>query len=359
MGTTSGPHERCIILATPSHLCNRKLFTKIFLLGIPQGSDALPNALYNHVMRRFCPSISDLQAFEVAARQGSFTRAAQELCVTQGAVSKQIKSLETFLGVSLFRRTHTGLQLTQAGHAYLNDIRVALNRIEAASLAIMSHQGRGGVLRINCMPTIGAKWLIPRLPALRKTCPDLQLVFLPYRMNYDFDSPDVDAAIRFGTGSWPDIRCDYITGRELVPVCAPGLFTRTPETPETLLSKPLLHHTTASHLWPSWFQDAGCDDSRSRNGAQYEQYFLLSQAAIAGIGVALIPRCLIEDELAEGKLVLALNRPFTAKDGYYLCYPEHKTNLPALQVFRDWVLKISRGTQSLLPEHLTTPFNPI
>src|SRR5690554_968132 len=175
-------------------------------------------------MRRFCPSIAELQAFEVAARQGSFTRAAQELCITQGAVSKQIKSLETFLGVTLFRRTRGGLVLTQAGHTYLHDIRFALNRIEAASLAVMAHQGRGGILQINCMPTLGAKWLIPRLPALRQTCPDLQLVFLPYRMDYDFDTPEVDASIRFGTGTWPDVACHYLTGRELVPVCSPDLF---------------------------------------------------------------------------------------------------------------------------------------
>ena len=343
--TAPGPHNWRLILATPMNLCNRKLFTKIFRLGIPQDTTPSRTPPSISFMRRFCPSISDLQAFEVAARQGSFTRAAQELCVTQGAVSKQIKSLETFLGVTLFRRTRAGLVLTQAGHAYLNDIRFALNRIEAASLAIMSHQGRGGVLRINCMPTIGAKWLIPRLPALRKTYPDLQLVFLPYRMDYDLDSPDVDAAIRFGTGLWPDIRSDYITGRELVPVCAPDLFTTRPESPADLLSKPLLHHTTASHLWASWFKDAGCEAPGSRNGAHYEQYFLLSQAAIAGIGVALIPRCLVEDELTEGKLVLALDRPFKAQEGYHLCYPEHKTNLPALQVFREWLLEISKDAE--------------
>ena len=300
-------------------------------------------------MRRFCPSISDLQTFEIAARQGSFTRTAQELCITQGAVSKQIKSLETFLGVTLFRRTPAGLILTQAGHAYLNDIRSALNRLEAASLAIMSHQGRGGILHIICMPTLGAKWLIPRLPSLRKTCPDLQLVFLPYRMDYDFDTPEVDAAIRFGTGTWPDVRCDYITGRELVPVCAPGLFAEAPTDAKDLLSKPLLHHTTAPHLWRSWFLDAGIKDSRISNGAQYEQYFLLSQAAIAGIGVALIPRCLIEDELSEGKLVIPLKRPFKAREGYYLCYPEHKNNLPALQVFRQWLLALCGKTVAETP----------
>lgn len=290
-------------------------------------------------MRRFCPSIAELQAFEVAARQGSFTRAAQELCITQGAVSKQIKSLETFLGVNLFLRTRAGLVLTQAGHAYLNDIRASLNRIEAASLAIMSHRGRGGTLNITTMPTFGAKWLIPRLPELRRHYPELQLLFLPYLMGYDFDSPEVDAAIRFGTGSWPGSHADYITGREVVPACAPGLFTSPVRDARDLLGKPLLHHTSAQHQWPAWFKAAGYETPHSQDGARYDQYTLLSQAAIAGMGVALIPRCVIEEELAEGKLVTPLNIPFTARDGYHLCYPEHKANLPALQIFRQWLLE--------------------
>lgn len=289
-------------------------------------------------MRRFCPSITDLQAFEVVARQGSFTRAAQELCITQGAVSKQIKQLETFLGVNLFVRARHGLVLTQAGHTYLNDIRASLNRIEAASLAVMSHRGRGGTLNITCMPTFGAKWLIPRLPELRNRYPDLQLGFLPYRMGYDFDSPEVDAAIRFGSGTWPDSHADYISGKEVVPVCAAGLFESVVESPSDLLARPLLHHTTAQRQWPAWFHDAGCDTPRSRDGARYDQYTLLAQAAIAGLGVALIPRCVIEDELAEGKLVVPLDISITARDGYFLCYPEHKSNLPALQLFRQWLL---------------------
>lgn len=297
-------------------------------------------------MRRFCPSISDLQAFEVAARQGSFTRAAQELFITQGAVSKQVKNLETFLGVNLFLRTRAGLVLTQAGHAYLNDIRASLNRIEAASLAIMSHRGRGGTLNITTMPTFGAKWLIPRLPDLRKRCPDLQLVFLPYRMGYDFDSPEVDAAIRFGVGSWPGSHADYINGRDVVPACSPDLFDTPVLAPADLLTRPLLHHTTAQHQWPAWFKAAGHDTPRSRDGARYDQYTLLSQAAIAGIGVALIPRCVIEEELAEGKLIIPLDIPITAREGYYLCYPEHKSNLPALQVFRQWLLETARGADA-------------
>lgn len=269
--------------------------------------------------------------------------------MTQGAVSKQIKNLETFLGVNLFLRTRSGLVLTQAGRTYLNDIRAGLNRIEAATLALKSHRGQGGTLNITTMPTFGAKWLIPRLPDLRKRYPELQLVFMPYRMGYDFDSPEVEASIRFGTGSWSDGRCDYISGRDVVPACAPGLFHAPIRKAADLLAKPLLHHTSALHQWPAWFRDAGHETPRSHDGARYDQYTLLTQAAIAGFGVALIPRCLIEEELAEGKLVLPLDLPITARDGYYLCYPEHKSELPALQVFRQWLLETAQRPPARLP----------
>lgn len=277
------------------------------------------------------------------------------MCVTQGAVSKQVKSLETFLGVNLFLRTRSGLALTQAGHTYLNDIRAGLNRIESASMALMSHRGQGGTLNLTCMPTFSAKWLIPRLPDLRQRYPELQLVFLPYRMGYDFDAPEVDAAIRFGAGAWPDSRADYISGREVVPACAPGLFSTPPQTPAELLAKPLLHHASAQHQWPEWFRDAGHETPRSQDGARYDQYTQVAQAAIAGFGVALIPRCVIEDELAEGKLVTLLDLPISARDGYYLCYPEHKANLPALHVFRAWLLETAQAAPALagIPHPLT------
>jgi len=290
-------------------------------------------------MRRFCPSLTDLQAFEVTARQGSFTLAAQELCVTQGAVSKQIKHLETFLRVTLFLRTRQGLVLTEAGRGYLAKVRAGLSQIEAASLALIAHRGQGGTLNLTSMPTFGARWLIPRLPAFMRRCPDVHVEFLPHRQGYDFSSPELDAAVRFGNGAWPGSLADYIVGRDVVPVCAPGLAARPFETPEDLLRHPLLHHSTTPEAWPDWFGDVGCETRRSREGARFDQFSLLAQAAVAGFGIALIPRCLVEDELRDGKLAMALDLPVQARGGYYLCYPEHKAGLPALQAFRGWLLE--------------------
>lgn len=187
-------------------------------------------------MRRFCPSLTDLQAFEVAARHSSFTRAAQELCVTQGAVSKQVKHLEEFVGVELFLRIRQGLVLTEAGRGYLTKVQAGLGQIEAATVELIAHQGQGGTLNLTCMPTFGARWLIPRLTAFMRLRPDIHVEFLPHRQGYDFSSPELDAAVRFGEGIWPGSGADYIVGREILPVCSPRLIPGGCSVPADLLA---------------------------------------------------------------------------------------------------------------------------
>ncbi|VFR31768.1 Glycine cleavage system transcriptional activator [plant metagenome] len=289
-------------------------------------------------MRRFCPSLTELIAFESAARHGSFTRAAEELCVTQGAVSKQVKSLEATVGVELFLRVRQGLMLTDAGRGYLSQIKGGLDQIETASLDLLSHRGQGGLLTLTSMPTFGAKWLIPRLTAFLRLRPDIRMEFLPHHRGYDFSMPKLDAAVRYGEGLWPGARADYLGGREVVPVCKPQLIAGGERQPADLLRYPLLHHTTAPQGWHEWFERAGCASARSWEGSRFDQYSLLTEAAAAGFGLALIPRCLVEDELRDGKLEVAVNLPILASQGYYLCYPEQKATLPALLAFRTWLL---------------------
>lgn len=296
-------------------------------------------------MRRFCPSLTDLQAFEVAARHNSFTRAAQELCVTQGAVSKQVKHLESFLGIELFLRIRQGLVLTEAGRSYLKKIQSGLSQIEAATVELIAHQGQGGTLRLTCMPTFGARWLIPRLTAFMRVRPDIHVEFLPHRQGYDFSSPELDAAVRFGEGIWPGSGADYIVGRDVVPVGSPRTLGNGCENASELSGYPLLHHTSALEGWREWLDEAGCDTRRALEGARFDQYALLSQAAAAGFGIALIPRCLIEDELRDGRLTVALQAPVRARQGYYLCFPEQKANLPIVQAFRTWLAEVSRAAE--------------
>ncbi|AHV93443.1 bacterial regulatory helix-turn-helix, lysR family protein [Bordetella holmesii ATCC 51541] len=281
----------------------------------------------------------------MAARHSSFTRAAQELCVTQGAVSKQVKHLEEFVGVELFLRIRQGLVLTEAGRSYLTQVQAGLSQIEAATVELIAHQGRGGTVRLTSMPTFGARWLIPRLTAFRRLRPDIHVEFLPHRQGYDFSTPELDAAVRFGEGVWPGSGADYIVGREIVPVCSPRLIPQACREAEELLRYPLLHHTSALEGWRDWFEQAGCDARRALEGARFDQYSLLSQAAAAGFGIALIPRCLIEDELRDGKLVVPLQLPIRARQGYYLCYPEQKASSPTLQAFRSWLMEVSRAAE--------------
>ncbi|KWR90282.1 LysR substrate-binding domain-containing protein [Cupriavidus sp. IDO] len=294
-------------------------------------------------MRRLCPSLTELQAFEAAARHNSFTVAARELHVTQGAVSKQVRSLEAFLGVDLFERVRQRLLLTAAGERYLERIRPSLNEIEAATVELIARQGRGGILHIASMPTLGAKWLIPRLPQFFARYPDVTLEFVPHAQGYDFSEPDLDAAIRFGDGVWPGSLADYMTGREVLPVCRPGLLDDEPDgvarAPATLLRYPLLHHTTVPEAWPDWFSELGVSTRKAWSGARFDQFSLLTQAALSGLGIALIPRCLIEAELASGALMVAHPARVPSKKGYYLCYPEQKQHLPALRIFREWVME--------------------
>lgn len=294
-------------------------------------------------MRRLCPSLTELQAFEAAARHNSFTVAARELHVTQGAVSKQVRSLEAFLGVELFERVRQRLLLTEAGARYLARIRPSLNEIEAATVELIASQGRGGVLHIASLPTLGAKWLIPRLPQFFARHPEVTLEFVPHQQGYDFSQPDLDAAIRFGDGVWPGSLADYMTGREVLPVCRPGLLAGEPggmaATPEALLRYPLLHHTTVPEAWSEWLTELGVSTRQAWSGARFDQFTLLTQAALSGLGIALIPRCLIEEELATGALVVAHSARVLATKGYYLCYPEQKAHLPALQTFRQWLME--------------------
>ncbi|MBY4895805.1 LysR family transcriptional regulator [Cupriavidus sp. AU9028] len=294
-------------------------------------------------MRRLSPSLTGLQAFEAAARHSSFTVAARELHVTQGAVSKQVRQLETSLGVDLFERVRQRLVLTDAGRRYLERIAPSLREIEAATIELVASQGQGGTLHIASMPTLGAKWLIPRLPQFFERHPEVRLEFVPHAQGYDFSQPDLDAAIRFGDGVWPGSLADYMTGREVLPVCKPGLLVNQPggiaASPQDLLDYPLLHHTTVPEAWSDWLGALGVTTRGAWGGPRFDQFSLLTQAALSGLGIALIPRCLIEQELATGALVVAHPARVLSSKGYYLCYPEQKKHLPALQIFRQWVME--------------------
>lgn len=291
-------------------------------------------------MRRFLPSLGALQAFEAAARHLSFTRAAEELRVTQSAVSRQVMTLEDFLGQPLFRRVRRRLSLTEAGATYLPEIRACLDRVERATYALMASQGGGGVLNLAILPTFGTKWLIPRLPAFSRAHPDIVVNFTTRTVPFDFAGEELDAAIHFGDSQWPGAVCHRLMGEEVVCVCAPALLNGPAPLaePADLAHHTLLQHTTRPRAWQDWLAAVGCDRLSGLGGPRFEHFSMVIQAAIAGLGVAVLPRFLVAEEIADGRLAMPFPETVRSAHAYYLVYPEANRTMPRLRTFRDWLL---------------------
>jgi LysR family glycine cleavage system transcriptional activator len=284
--------------------------------------------------------MTSLRVFEAAARYLSFSDAASELSLTQGAVSRQIRALEDLLNLQLFHRLRNRLKLTEAGAAYLPEIRECLTRIETASLQLVAHQGAGGVLNLAILPTFGTKWLIQRMPTFWRAHPHIVVNFTTRSTVVDFSTELLDAAIHFGEASRPGVIFHRLMGEEVVPVCAPKLL----ESPgltrlEHLDCHTLLQHTTRPGAWVEWLAAAGVSQINGLKGPRFEHFLMMIQAAIAGIGVAVLPRFLVEDEVAAGRLVIPFDLPVRSQMAYYLAYPEEKGELPALRLFRAWLLR--------------------
>ena len=291
-------------------------------------------------MKRILPSLTALQAFDAAVRHLSFTRAAHELNVTQSAVSRQIRQLEDYVGRPLFRRVKQRLILTEPGEAYSVAVRDILDQAEAATLQLMAY-GSGGMLTVALLPTFGSRWLVPRLGDFTSRHPDIQLNLVAQVRPFDFAGSDIDVAIHFGSEVWPGAVCHRLMGEVVVPVAAPSLLAGLAKLarPEDVGRYTLLQHATRPQAWQEWLQACGVENLDGRVGPRFEQIHMVIQAAIAGLGLAVLPRLLIQEELASGRLVVAVDHPVTSKHAYYLVYPERKTDLQRVVVFRDWLLE--------------------
>lgn len=291
-------------------------------------------------MRRLCPSLSELSAFHASARHLSFTQAAQELSVTQSAISRHVAGLEQFLSARLFVRHARGLQLTAAGLTYLNATAPALKQLETATSHLMSHRGLGGVLNLSVPPTFATQWLFPRMNLFRQQCPDVNVNFVRYQHLHDFAaSHELDAAIQFGDGIWPHAVAQYLIGRENCVVCSPELRdSEGLRQPEDLVRMTLLQHVEVPYAWQEWLQTQGL--ARQTNGLfgpRFNQYSLIARAATSGFGVAILPSCLVEQELRDGSLVEPFARRYETRSGYFLCAPLEKQILPAFGLFGQWI----------------------
>lgn len=286
--------------------------------------------------RRFLPSLPLLAAFEAAARTGSITEAAVELSLTQSAVSRQIRALEGQLGVELFRREKQKIRLTPGGETYAREIRYALTRISDASLQLLASPG-GGTLTLAVPPTFGARWLIPRLAGFHAAHRDISINVLSRSGPFDFRQDVADAAIFFGQPQWGGAGMIRLMGERVIPACAPGLRAGYHfEKPEDLRRAPLLHLTSRPDAWEVWLREHEVDP-RGVQGMLFDQFATLSEAAVAGFGLALLPEILIARELAEGRLVPALDLATPSAGAYHLAWPADRPDHPPLLRFRAWL----------------------
>ena len=293
-------------------------------------------------MKRDCPTIQELLAFDAVARHESVTLAAGALCITVSAVSKQIAGLETFLGGrELVQRNGRGIQLTPQGRVYWQKIAGGLRAIETATFEVRSGDAGAGLLTLASVPTFLTKWLIPRLPAFSQQSRQVTLSFSRHLEPTDGIPPGVDAAIRYGTDAWPGVVSEYIAGREFVLIAARALMEERHRIvqPRDLIGHTLLHHEGAAQAWRQWASQHDVPETQTIAGPRFAQYASLIQAAVNGLGIGLVPRILVQDELAEGTLLIPCGSPILVDQGHYLCYRSDRLTLPGFAVFRAWVLE--------------------
>jgi DNA-binding transcriptional LysR family regulator len=290
-------------------------------------------------MRRQIPSTAALVAFDAAARHVSYTAAADELALTQSAVCRQVANLEEMLGTALFRRSRRGVVLTDAGREYHGKIRRRLDEIERDTIDLAAHRGRGGTLNVAVVPTFGSTWLIPRIPAFLAAHPDCVLNLSSRTRQFLFDETEEDCAIYSGDGSWAGAVTTFVMTERLVPVCSPGLVApRKRVSPAQLAKLPLLQQTTRPYAWRQWFESVGQAIGDELAGPRYELFSMSLQAAIAGMGVALVPDYSAERHLQAGELIVPYPHSFTDGRSYYLAVPDGKQG-PVLERFRSWLLE--------------------
>ena len=296
--------------------------------------------------RRYLPSLASLRALEALDRLGTATAAAEELALTQSAVSRQLLILEEQLGAELIIREKRRMRMTDAGARYASEVRAALSQITRASMQLHVHPGAGG-LSLAILPSFGMRWLVPRLAQFATLHPDVTVNFSTRLTHVNFAAEPFDAAIQYGDGHWPDCQNLHLRDETLVPVCAPDLIDQTSQkTADALSALPLLHIETRPNAWNAWLASHDAPPPKHA-GARFDQFSTITQAAIHGLGIALLPDFIAEQELASGRLVTAFDGPTRSQGAYYLVWPKSNVHSAALILFRDWLATQSQDEDGL------------
>ena len=292
--------------------------------------------------RRRLPPLNALRAFEAAARHLNFSRAADELSVTPGAVSQQIQNLEDYVGAALFKRTPKGLLLTDAAQTALPALREAFDRLaEAASLLTAAVDGRR--LTLTAPPSFAAKWLVPRLGAFEQAHPLVDVWLSAAIELVDLAAGEVDVAIRYGAGRYPGLEVRRLFSEAVIPVVSPEHLAAQPLTKPADLANHILLHDGSPDFddscpdWSMWLAARGLKNIDGMRGPRFNQSSLVIEAAVNGRGVALAKRTLAQADLEAGRLVAPLQIATAVDFAYYLVHPKAKGRLPQVKAFVSWI----------------------
>src|SRR5436190_14501379 len=287
---------------------------------------------------RRLPPLNALKAFEAAARHESFTRAAEELFVTQGAVSHQVEGLEEELGVKLFNRERQRLVITEAGREYLTTLRDAFDGIALGTERLLQRQS-SGALTLSTSPDFAAKWLVNRLGRPAEEHPSIDLRVSATLHHVDFAREDVDLAVRHGDGNWPSLECVRLCTERLFAVCSPKLLSTARRSPglRDILRLPLIHLDSRSD-WTNWLRGVGIDNADATHGPVLNRASMVIDAAINGQGIALARTTLAAWDLIHGRLVLPFPESMPLSKTYWVVCPKASAAVPKIATFREWLL---------------------
>lgn len=288
-----------------------------------------------NLQRRLLPSMAGLMALEAVDRLGTASAAANELSLTQGAVSRSLQALEGQLGVTILLRERQRLLLTPAGKDYARQIRGNLNNIAQASLKLRANP-EGGSLNLAILPAFGVHWLAPRLARFSRLHPGVTVNLATRLRPFDFSDGAFDAAIHFGRPDWPEAEHLLLMEEVVLPMCAPGLLPQNLATIEELTALPLLQLESRPGAWRRYLAAQGVADHRP-SGMMFDQFATMMQAAIHGLGIALLPSFLFHDAVADGKLVEAWSIEGRGLGSYYLVWPKGIPDRSPLTAFRSWL----------------------
>lgn len=289
------------------------------------------------------PPLNALRVFEASARHLSFTKAAEELHVTPGAVSQQIKALEDFLQTPVFRREKRALLLTDEAQASLPVLREGFDKLSEAS-DILAAKADSRRLAISVAPSFASKWLVPRLDSFQDAHPEIDVWVSADMDVVDFAVDDVDLAVRYGAGNYPGLVTDHLMAEKIVPVCAPHLITgdKPLRKPEDLTRHTLLHDSSPDKdekvpNWPMWLKAAGICHKEGDRGLKFNQSSLVIEAAVAGKGVALAKSALALADLEAGRLVIPFDLTTPTDFAYYIVHPPSKSSSASVKAFASWL----------------------